>query len=78
MFFFVKHDSHIEALHKMFHPSTNDFLFPNYAFGFLFELRNDSSGNYYVQVLLKNSKPLDPISISPINIDGKIDLQLNR
>ena len=57
-------------MHKLFNPSTTEYFLPIFGSGYIFELRNDTSGNYYVQVLLKNSKPNDPISINPVKIDG--------
>lgn len=43
---------------------------PDFGSGYIFELRNDTKGNHYVQVLLKNSKPNDTISITPVQIEG--------
>ena len=60
-------------MHKLLNPSTKEFFIPDYASGFIFELRNDTGGNYYVQVLLKNTKPSDPIVIYPVQIEGILE-----
>lgn len=71
-FFLVfKHDTYVAAIHKLFNPVNTTFFRPDFCSGYIFELRNDTSGNYYVQILLKNSKPSEPITLTPINIAGK-------
>lgn len=65
-----KHDDNLAALYKIFNPTKTDFFFIQFGAGFIFELRNDTKGNYYVQLLLKNSKPTDPIELKPISIEG--------
>lgn len=57
---------------KILNPSKTEFFHPEFASGYIFELRNDTHGNFYVQVLLKNGKPNDPINIEPVQIEGSI------
>jgi len=65
----LKHDTYVAAMQKLLNTSTI-FAQPKYVSGFIFELRNDSIGNYYVQVLQKNetSENVAPI---PVNVYGK-------
>ena len=64
-----KHDSNIVALQKLLNTTTK-FKQPNYVSSFVFELRNDTKGAYYVQVLYKDQKPSDPIVLTPVAING--------
>ena len=50
--------------------TSNIFDQPHFASGFIFELRNDTKGNYYVQVLYKNNKPWEPIELTPVRVNG--------
>lgn len=57
-------------MYKIMNPSATNFTIPEYASGYIFELRNDTKGNFYVKILFKNSKLSDPIAIEPVKIEG--------
>lgn len=57
------------GMQKILNTSTS-FVQPNFASGFVFELRNDSSGNHYVQVLYKNNRFPDPDELNPVTVYG--------
>lgn len=65
----LKHDTYVSAVQKILNTS-DVFVQPEYVSGYIFELRNDTSGNFYVQVLYKNNKPNDPITFEPVTIYG--------
>lgn len=67
----LKHDNYIAGMQKLLNTSTN-FVQPDFASGFVFELRQDSNGTYYVRVLFKNNKASEPIALNPVAIDGNI------
>jgi hypothetical protein len=46
------------------------FVQPHFGSSFVFELRNDTAGNLYVQVLYKNNKYPSPIELKPVAIYG--------
>lgn len=56
-------------MQKLLGTSTN-FVQPNFASSFVFELRTDSANNYYVKVLYKNNKIFEPNYLMPATVDG--------
>ena len=64
-----KHDNYVAGLQKLLNTSTQ-FLQPDFTSGFVFELRKDAAGNYYVQVFYKNNKANDPISLTQVTVYG--------
>lgn len=44
---------------------------PPFASAVIFELRKSTDSNYFVQVLLKNNTPEEPISYKAFPINGK-------
>ncbi|CAF0770893.1 unnamed protein product [Brachionus calyciflorus] len=69
LYIYTVHDNYVSGMQKILNTSTN-FVQPNFASGFVFELRNDTSGNYYIQVLYKNNKPWEPDHLTPVKVNG--------
>lgn len=56
-------------MQKLLNTSTN-FVQPNFASGFVFELRQDKFGKYYVQILSKNNEYPSPEVLEKATIYG--------
>ena len=75
VFLLFKHDTYMAGLQKIFYMSSTNFTIPDFASSYVYELRNDTRGNYYVQMLFKNNKAYDPITLTPIAIEGSFQFK---
>lgn len=70
--FSIKHDNALAGLQKLLGTS-DEFSNPNFASAYIFELRKDEDGNYYVRLLHKNNKyPEEEIELTPVSVLSKL------
>lgn len=67
LYIFGVHDNYVAGMQKLLNTST-EFIQPEFASGFVFELRKDSDNNYYVKVFYKNNKYPDPDELEPVTV----------
>ena len=68
-----KHDTYTLGLEKLL--NTSILVQPNFAASFVFELRCDQEGNYFVKVLFKDDLyPIEPIKLKPVTVYGLIKI----
>ncbi|CAF0785670.1 unnamed protein product [Brachionus calyciflorus] len=69
LFVYGVHDNNVAGMQKILNTS-NKFVQPEFASGFVFELRKDVENNYYVQVFSKNNKFNEPNILSLVKVNG--------
>ena len=66
---FKKQDAHINSILTLLN-ATNQLDQVPFATALIFELRQDSSGLYYIQLIMQKNSTAQPFYLQPINIDS--------